>query len=107
MAFKKIQKDEGQEAKKKRLTQSDLCSSRPNKKEIDKAPKVFAARIGFLMSFTITILMTIQLNTASFAVGGILIFFASLEFVLAIKQVVELVADSDTSANGSRNRRPF
>jgi hypothetical protein len=55
-----------------------------NKKEIDKAPKVFAARIGFLMSLTITVLMTIQLNTASFAVGGILVFFASLEFALAI-----------------------
>ncbi len=55
-----------------------------DKKEIDKAPKVFAARIGFLMSLTITILMIIQLNTASFVVGGILVFFASLEFALAI-----------------------
>lgn len=55
-----------------------------NKKEIDKAPKIFAARIGFLMSLTITVLMLLQLNTAVYFVGGILIFFASLEFALAI-----------------------
>lgn len=55
-----------------------------NKKEIDKAPKVFAARIGFLMSLTITVLMILQLNTASFVIGGVLVFFASLEFALAI-----------------------
>lgn len=55
-----------------------------NKKEIDKAPKIFAARIGFLMSLTITVLMILQLNTASFVIGGILAFFASLEFALAI-----------------------
>ncbi|HPE78305.1 MAG TPA: DUF4395 domain-containing protein [Draconibacterium sp.] len=55
-----------------------------DKKEIDKAPKVFAARIGFLMSLSVTILMTFQLNTASLAVGAVLAFFASLEFVLAI-----------------------
>jgi hypothetical protein len=55
-----------------------------NKKEIDKAPKIFAARIGFLMSLIITVLMILQLNTASFVIGGILIFFASLEFALAL-----------------------
>jgi len=55
-----------------------------DKKEIDKAPKVFAARIGFLMSLSVTILMTFQLNTASLAVGAVLAFFASLEFALAI-----------------------
>ena len=55
-----------------------------NKKEIDKAPKIFAARIGFLMSLTITLLMLLQFNTAVYFVGGILIFFASLEFALAI-----------------------
>lgn len=55
-----------------------------NKKEIDKAPKMFAARIGFLMSLTITVLMLFQLNNAALFVGGILIFFASLEFALAI-----------------------
>jgi hypothetical protein len=55
-----------------------------NKKEIDKAPKIFAARIGFLMSLTISVLMILQLNIASFIIGGILIFFASLEFALAV-----------------------
>jgi len=55
-----------------------------DKKSIDKAPKIFAARLGFIMSFTITILMLFQFKAASFAVGGILVFFASLEFVLAI-----------------------
>ena len=55
-----------------------------NKKEIDKAPKIFAARIGFLLSLTTALLMLLQYNTESYFVGGILIFFASLEFALAI-----------------------
>lgn len=55
-----------------------------DKKSIDKAPKIFAARIGFIMSLTITVLMLLQFTTAAFAVGGILVFFASLEFALAI-----------------------
>lgn len=55
-----------------------------DKKSIDKAPKIFAARLGFVMSLTITILMTFQFNSASIAVGGILVFFASLEFALSI-----------------------
>lgn len=55
-----------------------------NKKEIDKAPKIFAARIGFLMSLAITVLMILQLNTAAFVIGGVLVFFATLEFALAV-----------------------
>jgi len=55
-----------------------------NKKSIDKAPKIFAARIGFLMTLAITVLFLFQLNTAAFVVGGILVFFATLEFALAI-----------------------
>jgi len=55
-----------------------------NKKNIDKAPKIFAARIGFLMTLATTVLFALQLNTAAFIVGGILVFFATLEFVLAI-----------------------
>lgn len=55
-----------------------------NKKETDKGPKIFAARMGFIMSLAITVLMILQLNNAAFAVGGILMFFASLEFALAI-----------------------
>jgi hypothetical protein len=55
-----------------------------NRKETDKAPKIFAARLGFIMSLTISLLMLLNLNTAVFVVGGMLIFFASLEFALAI-----------------------
>jgi len=53
-------------------------------KMIDKAPKTFAARLGFLMSTMITGLFISGLNTASVVVGTILVFFASLEFLLAI-----------------------
>lgn len=55
-----------------------------NKKNIDKAPKIFAARLGFLMTSTILVLYFFQLNTAAIVVGAILVFFASLEFALAI-----------------------
>jgi hypothetical protein len=55
-----------------------------DKKVIDKAPKVFAARLGFLMTFTITVLLLLGLNTAALAVAGILVFFASLEFALGL-----------------------
>ncbi len=54
------------------------------KKNIDKAPKIFAARLGFLMTLTIVVLSLLQLHTAALVVGAILVFFASLEFVLAI-----------------------
>lgn len=55
-----------------------------DKKNTDKAPKIFAARIGFILSFAISLLMLFQLNTAAFAISGILVFFATLEFALAI-----------------------
>jgi len=55
-----------------------------NKKSVDKAPKIFAARIGFLMTLVITVLFLLQINTAAYVVGGILVFFATLEFALAI-----------------------
>lgn len=54
------------------------------KKEIDKAPKIFAARLGFLMSAAIFIFMLLGLNTAAIITGGILVFFATLEFALAL-----------------------
>jgi hypothetical protein len=53
-------------------------------KSIDKAPKIFAARIGFLMTLVITVLFLLDFVTASFIFGGILVFFATLEFALAI-----------------------
>ncbi len=54
------------------------------KKSIDKAPKIFAARIGFFMTLTIAVLLLLELHTAAIVVGAILVFFAALEFALAI-----------------------
>ena len=51
---------------------------------IDKAPKIFAARLGFLMTMAIGGLFIFSFKIASIVVAGMLIFFASLEFVFAI-----------------------
>jgi hypothetical protein len=53
-------------------------------KMIDKAPKIFAARLGFLMTTVIAALFILKLTVAAVVVAGILIFFAALEFVFAI-----------------------
>ncbi|MDP3912390.1 MAG: DUF4395 domain-containing protein [Bacteroidota bacterium] len=53
-------------------------------KMIDKAPKVFAARLGFLMTTVIAVLFILELQLASVIVAGMLIFFASLEFAFSI-----------------------
>ena len=53
-------------------------------KMIDKAPKVFAARLGFLMTTVIASLYILNLKLAAIIVSGILIFFASLEFLFAL-----------------------
>jgi len=53
-------------------------------KMIDKAPKIFAARLGFLMSAVIAGLYIFSLKLAAIIVASILIFFASLELFLAI-----------------------
>ncbi|HET6556546.1 MAG TPA: DUF4395 domain-containing protein [Prolixibacteraceae bacterium] len=53
-------------------------------KMIDKAPKIFAARMGFLMTSAVTLLFILQMNVASIIVAGILIFFAALEFSFGI-----------------------
>ena len=53
-------------------------------KLIDKAPKIFAARLGFMMTTVIVFLFILNLTTAAMIVAGILIFFAGLEFVFAI-----------------------
>jgi len=53
-------------------------------KMIDKAPKIFAARLGFLMTTVIAGLFILNMPTASMIVAGLLIFFAALEFVFAI-----------------------
>jgi len=51
---------------------------------IDKAPKIFAARLGFLMTMAIAVLFIFNFKIAAIAVATILMFFASLEFFLAI-----------------------
>lgn len=51
---------------------------------IDKAPKIFAARLGFLMSTVIALLFAFEFKLASMIVAGVLVFFAGLEFVFAI-----------------------
>ncbi len=53
-------------------------------KQIDKAPKIFAARLGLIMSALITILFLLNFTVASILVAGILVFFAGLEFAFAI-----------------------
>ena len=55
-----------------------------DKKIIDKAPKIFAARIGFIFSLAISVLLLLNFNTAALITGGILVVFASLEMALAI-----------------------
>jgi len=51
---------------------------------IDKAPKIFAARLGFLMTTIIAGLFISSFKIGSVVLAGMLIFFASLEFVFAI-----------------------
>ncbi len=53
-------------------------------KVIDKAPKVFAARLGFLMTLIISLFFLFGLQTGALIVAGILVFFATLEFALAL-----------------------
>jgi hypothetical protein len=55
-----------------------------SKKPIDKAPKIFAARLGFIMTLVIATLFLLQLYTASMIVAGILVFLALLEFAFGI-----------------------
>lgn len=55
-----------------------------DKKITDKAPKIFAARIGFVFSLSISVLLMLNFNTAALITGGVLVFFASLEMALAI-----------------------
>ncbi len=48
---------------------------------IDKAPKIFAARLGLVMIAVALLLALLNLQTAAFAIGAMLIFFAGLECV--------------------------
>jgi hypothetical protein len=51
---------------------------------IDKAPKIFAARLGFLMTTVIAGLFIFSFKIASIVMATMLIFFAGLEFLCAI-----------------------
>jgi hypothetical protein len=53
-------------------------------KMIDKAPKIFAARLGFLMTIVIASSYILNLKLAAIIVSSLLIFFASLEFLFAL-----------------------
>lgn len=53
-------------------------------KQIDKAPKIFAARLGFLLLLVLNILVLTGAQTPAMIVGGIFVLFAMLEFALAI-----------------------
>lgn len=53
-------------------------------KMIDKAPKIFAARMGFMMSTMIAIFYIFNLTAAAVIVASVLIFFATLEFAFGI-----------------------
>jgi hypothetical protein len=55
-----------------------------SKKPIDKAPKMFAARMGFLMTLTIAICFMLNLNTAAVVIAAMLVFFATLEFAFGL-----------------------
>ncbi len=55
-----------------------------NNRPIGKAQKIFAARLGFLMTLVITVLLLLNFTTATIVVAGILVFLASLEFALGI-----------------------
>ncbi len=53
-------------------------------KQIDKAPKIFAARLGFLLLLVLNILFLTGAQAPAMIVGGIFVLFAMLEFALAI-----------------------
>lgn len=53
-------------------------------KPIDKAPKIFAARLGFIMSGVIAALFILKFHLAAGIIAGVLVFFAFLEFAFAI-----------------------
>lgn len=57
---------------------------RLGEKNIDKAPKIFAARLGFLMVLVISVLYLANASSGALIVGGIFVFFAMLEFALAL-----------------------
>ena len=53
-------------------------------KMIDKAPKIFAARLGFLMTAAIMVFFALGLKAYAIFVASILAFFANMELFFAI-----------------------
>ncbi len=54
----------------------------PNK-AIDRAPKLFAAQIGFFLSDILLIAVVVELRTIAYAIAGLLILFSFLESVFS------------------------
>jgi hypothetical protein len=52
-------------------------------KLIDSGGKKFASKVGFMLSAIITVAAFLQLPVVVFALGGVLVLFATLEAVLA------------------------
>jgi len=50
--------------------------------KIDKAPKIFAARVGFIFSLAVIMLYFLELSNTAVAVSLVLLFFAMLESFL-------------------------
>ena len=53
-------------------------------KLIDAGGKKFASKVGFILSAILTVASFLQLPLAMYALGGILVLFATLESVLAL-----------------------
>lgn len=64
------------------ISKNVVMMLRLEQKPIDKAPKIFAARLGFLMSLSILVLFVTGFLFAANVVAGILAFFALLELTI-------------------------
>ena len=53
-------------------------------KKIDKAPKIFAARLGFAFVLATVLFIFFEMNTVALITAGIFVFFAALEFALTV-----------------------
>jgi len=51
-------------------------------RQVDRAPKVFAARLGFVLSGGLLVLALFDVMTAAYLVAGVLVLFSFLESAL-------------------------
>lgn len=63
------------------ISQNVVAILKLDRKPIDKAPKIFAARLGFLMSLLIVLFSFTGGQTVALAIAGVLTLFASLELL--------------------------